>query len=530
MRGIARLGEPLRQRSIIVPIGETVCRRVRPHVEVNIKNDGIYATFMINEVLGRLDCPAEPRLLYLKAHLHAYTSYIIPDNLTGCTGTEEALHCLASGYSQPWSPINLFPYQSLAAIASLTPPRNYYPKDRKVLHQPIWDHRLTTHIQHDGYRDMVDRILEKSAQLAMFSSDKIPSTLPPLCSAGNRFLTVRAHRRREDFRRPNSCLLNAEPLPDIVYISRDSIGAGRGRKNALRSISFLRLWPEKMPTTHDLAGVLQNWPIIGGHHDVFDKVILSDLLDTKVDTEWGSLVALCRKAKPEDVYHLMFLFGLISFRDDANMDVILTLIAYTIFEDLKQLTPPKWPMYADFCYNKIPQNNEVLEWIKPSLTPYPPDERSIISVVNLAHRQIKQLKAKQLSYETKQHIEAMCLVSFLLPQWPCLEPNVIGFETPETPLFDVEMAMDTVRSKWRCLFQNFELSRYINQVQKVSQIIRYDVTEMICTHHCDILMIFCYFSQCLVHFNLTELVIWCCCADKVHTNLAPKGPESAPYK
>jgi len=471
MRGIARLATPQRQRSIIVPIGDTTYRRVGPHVEVNLANNGIYATFMINEVLGRLDCPAEPRLLYLKAHLHAYTSYFIPDTLTGRTGTEEAFHCLASGYSQPWSPIKMFPYQSLVALASLTPIRNYYPKDRKVLHQPTWNLDLTTHIQHDGFREMIDRILAKSAQLALFSSDNMQSTLPPLHSEGSSFLTARANRRREDFRRPNSCLLNFEPLTDLVYSSRDILGTGTSRKNALRSISLLRNWPDKIPTTDDLAGILQNWPVIGGCHDTFDKVILSDLLDIEIDTAWGSLVNLCRNATFKDVYRLMFLFVLMSFSDHANIEVIQTMIAYSIFEDLKQLTPPKWAIYIDFRFNKMPQMKDVLEWIEPCLIPYPPDARSI-SEFNLAHRQIKLLKANQVAYEKTQNTEAKRLVSFLLPQWPCVEPTVKGFDVSATPLINVDLAMDIVRNKWSCLFQNYELSRYIVQVQRVSLCVR----------------------------------------------------------
>lgn len=41
----------------------------------------------------------------MKAYLHAATSFVLPDPLTGRTGTEEALHCLTSGSCQPWTPL-----------------------------------------------------------------------------------------------------------------------------------------------------------------------------------------------------------------------------------------------------------------------------------------------------------------------------------------------------------------------------------------------------------------------------------------
>jgi hypothetical protein len=120
------------QRSILVPMGEVKYNRNGPHVAIFVSNDGGYGRFAINEILGRLDCPAEPRLLYLKAMYHAYTSFILPDRLTGRTGTEEALHCLQSGICQPWTPISSGQYLSLQPIACLTPQRKYYPKGLKV--------------------------------------------------------------------------------------------------------------------------------------------------------------------------------------------------------------------------------------------------------------------------------------------------------------------------------------------------------------------------------------------------------------
>lgn len=43
--------------------------------------DGAYGLFSINETLGRIECAAEPRLLYLKAAYHAFTSFVLPDLL-----------------------------------------------------------------------------------------------------------------------------------------------------------------------------------------------------------------------------------------------------------------------------------------------------------------------------------------------------------------------------------------------------------------------------------------------------------------
>jgi hypothetical protein len=89
------------QRSLLTTLGPMIYRRNGVHVEFFMENDSRYAKYSIDSILGRLHCPPEPRLLYNKAQLHAYTSFVIPDHLTGRTGTEEALHCLQSSSSQP---------------------------------------------------------------------------------------------------------------------------------------------------------------------------------------------------------------------------------------------------------------------------------------------------------------------------------------------------------------------------------------------------------------------------------------------
>jgi len=121
------------QQSVIVPMGNLSFKRHGIHVKALTENIDHYGRYTINTVLGRLDCPAPPRLLYFKARCHAYTSFVRPDPLTGRTGTEEALHCLRSGCFQPWKPLDDHHFEILTSIAKLTPLREYYPENLKVM-------------------------------------------------------------------------------------------------------------------------------------------------------------------------------------------------------------------------------------------------------------------------------------------------------------------------------------------------------------------------------------------------------------
>lgn len=452
-----------RQRSIIVPLGAAKSTRHSYHVSVDVENDGQYGRFFINDVLGRLDCPPEPRLLYLKAHFHACTSSVIPDPLTGRTGSEEALHCLRSGYCQPWTPLTQRPLQTLMAICKLTPRRQYYPKDARRMQQVLWDPDLTPTIQHDELRSAVEDICEKSRILSLFVTTKQPQT-PLGLENYPRHLLRRSGFRRRLYHRSSILCYDEHTVQDLQYAARGCDRDSQRRRNVFESVSLLRSWPTSMYTASDLSGILQNWPSIGGFDQIFDPALLTGLLNMQPALEWGSMVNLCRHSKREDVYRLMFLFALISYGAQADMDTIRVWIAYAVIETLKSVEPPTWETYTDFRFNQVPTEGYLVELIDKCRAPYPGDERDLLEV-QISHKMLKKLQSAQHKHEqsTEQHCTA--LVQALLRQWPCPEPTEVGFIEPS--MLDLPQAMNILCPEWLRLFQNLELSSYIEKVQCV---------------------------------------------------------------
>lgn len=142
-------------RSVIVAMGPANIDQSCGHPRIRFDHTGYYARFFINKVLGRLECPPEPRLVYFKAYCHAVTSFVLPDPLTGRTGTDEAIHCLQAGNAQPWAPIEKEAYRILTSIAELTPQRIYYPEKLRVLQKVIWREDLSPASQHDDFQPTV---------------------------------------------------------------------------------------------------------------------------------------------------------------------------------------------------------------------------------------------------------------------------------------------------------------------------------------------------------------------------------------
>ncbi|CZT03079.1 uncharacterized protein RAG0_09953 [Rhynchosporium agropyri] len=444
---------PLRQRSILVPMGNVKTEINGPHLNVTVDNNGDYGKYVINDVLGRLDCAAEPRLLYLKAAYHALTSFIVPDPLTGRTGTEEAIHCLKSGYCQPWSPITPGPYRGLQLIANLTPLREYYPQNIKSMQR--------TTCKYDGFRSLVDDILAKSEQLSKFAITKVE--LEPLVPVVSAHLVLRSQFRRQCYQRPAATDF-PQPIVEDVYEARDCLRTSRRRLNVAECVNLLRKWPSSLQTTKDLAGVLQEWSSFQGYTSPFEKVLLTDTLDVDWQKDWGSLVNLCRQSTSKDVYQLIFLLGAVSFRADANMDAVRTLVAYSTIDDLKRPAPPVYTAYLNFRQNHVPDLAYIIELLKPCLVEYGSDERTSGDfTVSLKMR--RRLEALELAHNRQLEKDTKCLAEFLLNQWPCAEPSLEEFTNGV--MIDLSQAIGIIRQEWLCLFQNLELSGYVSQIQSI---------------------------------------------------------------
>lgn len=448
-------------RSIIVPIGQVKHNRDRFHVSIDIDNDGHYGKFSINEVIGRLDCPPEPRLLYLKAHLHACTSFVISDPLTGRNGSEEALHCLRAGYCQPWTPLNLRTLQILGAIAKITPTRGYYPKDAKRMQQISWDPQLTPTIQHDELRPAVEKIYEKSRLLELFAATKSPHDSVEL-EHQEYHLSYRSALRRGLYQRSTSQI--EQVSQDLQYAPRGAIKDSKKRQNVYESVSLVRSWPVNMHTTTDLPGILQIWPSFGGLDHDYDPALLTGLLNMSPADDWGAMVNLCRHSGKHDMHRLMFLFATIAYGDHVDMDTLRVWIAFAVIEDLKLISPPTWSAYTDFRYNYVPSTDHFIHLVDGCRVPYPGDERDLLGV-KIGYKMLRKLQNDQHRHEqlTIQHRNVM--VESLLEQWPCSEPKEVG--SNEALLLDITQAMNIIRPEWLRLFQNLELSSFLEKVQRI---------------------------------------------------------------
>ncbi|OLN95467.1 hypothetical protein CCHL11_05172 [Colletotrichum chlorophyti] len=451
----------LQQRSILIPLGELHARRQGDTMLVNTLPCNIYGRFVINKTLGRIDCAAEPLLLYFKALLHAYTSSVFPDPLTGRTGTEEALQFLSSGVCQPWSPLNAGSVGALSKISQLTPRHEYYPTEMKSMKIDYWADSLTESVQHERFRPLVEQILAISAELQTFALVEVDQNV--LAPSGDVHLSDRSRIRRQIFERSFDNTTESPKLADATYSPRDCPLVSNTRHcQVLEIVHLLRTWPEKMATTTSLAQKLSQSNLVGGFGDIYEKVSLNDRLNIDLVNHWGSLVRSCREYKSP--FALMFLLAPFSYSTKAEIGLVRTLAAFAIFEELKMIELPIWTDYANFQPNQVPQLQYLTKIIEPFKTPAPKDDGDELQQFASA-KQLRRIRDQKTIWENRADDDCKFLAMFLLSQWPCIEPDVAKLSKPL--LVDIEAALQVVRVEWKRVYQNMDLSKHLDEVQSI---------------------------------------------------------------
>ena len=446
------------RRSIIVPQGPVRYKRHGIHVLSRIENRGSYSRYAIDDVLGRLCCPPEPRLLYAKALLHAVTSFPVVDDLTRLTGVEEALRCLRSGFCQPWTTLGHSILEILEQIGRLTPTRQYYPKQLKRQQTVSWDTNLTVSIQDDRFRVTVEAIFAKVDRLSVFSESKVKPLnldmehIPHLC--------LRSQLRRRQLERCEPFFEQQNYPSDIKYTARDCSLKDCASQNVFEMVSLLRFKPTSFATTSNLARKLEGALLIGGYQTFFDKCLSASLCEDIMPL-WGSIVNSCISDQV-DTYDLMFQLSPLAFAEVAEIELIRTLIAFRLFDDLRVIELPSQSSFAEFRPNEHLSMKRLREIINSYCRPF--DTSYQFSYALMSHRDRKKVDKAKREHNQSCSEAVDELVKSLLHQWPCEKPTIDNVDSPH---INIDEALGSILPLWERLYHNLELSRHIETVQSI---------------------------------------------------------------
>lgn len=465
-----------RRRTVIVPLGRSVYRLRDSHVEVSIIPSGAnaYAKYEIDDVLGRLTCPPEPALLYTKAHLHALTSFPIPDKLTGRTGTEEAIHILQSGMSQPWTPLGRSPISELEAIAALSPRREFYPEDKRRLQKIQWSPNLSVSIQHERLETLARDLLHKSHRLQPFSENDLhvdevegashlrqraamrrsvydPSSIHPPSRKPSAKHTSNGHtsngKLQQSLNDPD------QSLRDRFYASRDQGIDSTVAMNVKHIIKTTFKRPFHLSKRINLRSIFIGKHIIGGFQSGVTPEGLGKLVEDTAIEQFGELVEFSRRSSLDRLYGLAFRLALLSFKPQTDLDLLEVLVALARLDSLKVLVPPQHPVFVDFDL-AAPTVEHLEALIQSTWPPFvqPRGKKSM----NIESRDQHLMKCEE---------EGRRLAKWFVKQWPSESPSLDGFQSGPKLLNGTD-ALKSVLEIWQRKLNNIELGLYIDEIQE----------------------------------------------------------------
>lgn len=440
-----------RQKSILVPLNNDfhITRDgIHVSIDIGIKTDK-YLKYDINEVLGRIDCPPEPSLLYTSALLHALTSHVVPDPLTGRTGVDEALRLLQTGLYQPWSPLGENHIALLHRLAELSPMRGYYPMNSRFMETLLWRPELTRHVQDDRLRPYVEKILQRNISLVEFYHGvaKQESRLD-LFVKPNPHLAARAVSRS---------YVQHHRDDDMEYSGRDKRRTDLARANTLYISRQLIMQQPSPVDSPSLLSLLHGASLVGGYDTCFRKNQLTDLLAVDIRAEWGALTQRALLCDAQDRYSLIFLLGPIAFSPDANTALLHKLISLVMCPAVKELIPPQHAAYFHFRADGAPPSSYLVSLMEKARMPFIPfgfKKRAQVVVAENNH---------------VQYVERSCeaLACSIQAQWPQTEIAVTKLAHVDDAHVDANQALKDIMPEWQRLTQNHELATYLEHVQSL---------------------------------------------------------------
>ncbi|KAK4141681.1 uncharacterized protein C8A04DRAFT_13829 [Dichotomopilus funicola] len=477
-----------RRRSVIVPLGGLSARRQGLHVAVRL-NEGsaAYAKFDIDDTLGRLSCPPEPRLLYTKALCHALTSFCLPDPLTGRNGTEEAIQILQSPAAQPWTSLDEDSKLVLERFRELLPAREYYPPGLRRFQTVTWDRRFTTTIQHDGFDAVLQEIFDKSDCLAKFEdkgsgedgnhgdeekeeentgSDRHAPLR--LRAASRRCLYERRWASSDD---DNNSDDNKDNEIDAPYHGRDLASRITPQsQNVMQIARTIYQQPFSIPPHHsgDAASLLKGWPRIGGFSSptaaAGGRGPLIARIETPIGDHWAELVRFCQASRGQRTT-VLFRLALLAFAPEPNMDAIYHLAAFACVPKLRRLEPPPpCDGYWDLGLQD-PPSVETLEMLIAA---------AYVPLQVPSSRKTKKARARAELARVEHHencaVEGSKMARMLRDRWAAPWPAVtseVMASTSSIRYIRVASALELIRPEWEHRRRNRELASYVGRVQAI---------------------------------------------------------------
>lgn len=465
------LGDHNSARSVIIPHGDVLFHPRDFHVSIHIESlpkQRSYYIYHIDNRLGRLVDNGTLKSRLFKSYLHAVTAHCLTDELTGRTGTEEALSILASSSVCSFLRLEQTEIDLLFLLARLAPRRQYYPEHLKVMQQTDWG-TLSPLSQHDTFLTLVSSIFEKARTMDLFH--ETPTKVPNLDTYTKQHLLQRANIRNSTYRVQGFGAENHTSEYDLIYNSRDHIPNSKREAQVHHIATLVDGWSKNMKCCSNLLQEIQSWEkIIHGRITGYKLPLGYDMkwlepVANHFPGEWCALqIALSHSIAGADKYQIMIFLSTLMYSQPANRELVQTLLAFATVSELRAIEPPQFKSY-NLSDGFAPDRRRLEEAARNKAQPFfSCPESELAQLSNETYAEAGNRRSNK--YEEALERSIKTFVDALIAQWPAgsvYEPTGINVST----YISVTEAIETARTYFQSWYRNAMFKGYISRVQAV---------------------------------------------------------------
>ena len=390
------------------------------------------------------------------------------DQLTGRTGTEEAIDCLAAAATRSFVELEDTEVKLLESLAQLTPRRQYFPENLRDSQQVEWS-ELSPFSQHGAYQKLVRSIFDQAMTSQSFQDHHVQV---PLAEPHRiQHLLDRASIRDSSFQVHAYGAESHTAEHDVVYASRDQASGNSRELQACHTARLVDNWSQNLVGLPQLLLEIESWgePIrASGKHDPLAIGFDIKWLDAPSKILPGSFYAfhhqLSYSTRERDKYKVMMLLSTLAYSEHANQELVQTLLAFATVPELRTLQLAEYPV-LQLSDGYVPLRQRMSSVVEAYVRQFDDcPESKLLKLPTETRRMAERRRQDEYHIAKTHHIEEF--VGKLMLQSPLDDTSKPSALEMDSHIM-VHEAIEALRPWFESWHRNAHFRKHVEQIQTV---------------------------------------------------------------